>query len=74
MSRPKTHAVRSFSLRLETLEDIREVVDEARLAGGASALAQDAISAWIKRYRADPKGWLVARGIANTSTPVSDDL
>ena len=48
MSRPKTHSVRSFSLKLETLEALREVVDEARLAGGASALAEDAISAWTE--------------------------
>ena len=74
MSRPKTHAVRSFSLRLETLESIREVVDEARLAGGASALAQDALALWIKRYRNDPRQWLSDRGIAATSEPIHDDL
>ena len=74
MSRPKMKAVRSFALKLETLAAIREVSEEARLAGGASALAEDAISAWVKRYRADPKGWLVARGLAHATEPTPDDL
>ena len=74
MSRPKAKAVRSFALKLETLDRLREVTGEVNLAGGASAIAQDAIETWLRRYTADPKGWLVARGIAHTTEPTGDDL
>lgn len=74
MARPKKKAVRSFALKLETLERLREVCAEVNIAGGASTIAEDAVANWLRRYTADPKGWLAARGIAHTSEPVSDDL
>ena len=74
MARPKRKAVRSFALKLETLEKIRTVTGEVNLAGGASALVEDAVSLWFKKYDADPRAWLLARGIAHTSEPTGDDL
>jgi hypothetical protein len=74
MARPVLKKVRSFALRLETLEKIIAVTEEAKLAGGASGLVQDALDRWFTRYDADPAGWLAARGIAHTKPPVEDDL
>lgn len=74
MPRKRKAAVRSFSLKLETLERLREVVGETEIAGGASAIAEDAISGWLRRYAADPNGWLISRGIAHKTEASSDDL
>ena len=74
MARPKTKEVRSFAMKIETLALLREVVEEAGITGGASVIAEDAISAWIRRYKADPKAWLLQRGISAVGTPESDDL
>ena len=74
MARPKRKAVRSFALKLETLEKIRTVTGEVNLAGGASAIVQNSLDLWFRKYDADPKKWLLDRGIAHTSAPVNEDI
>lgn len=74
MARKKTKEVKSFALRMETLALLREVVAESNVAGGASAIVENAVASWLKRYKADPKAWLAARGMAATSAPVDDDI
>ena len=69
-----TRTVHSFSVRETTLEKLRRVSKEAGIAGGMSAIVEDATSAWLRRYESDPKLWLLTRGLAATSEPENDDL
>ena len=74
MPKEKTKVPHSFSLRITTLERIRKTAVKAKLAGGQSAIVEDAVTAWLNRYEADPDGWLAARGVAVASEPENDDL
>jgi len=74
MPRPKTKTVMSFALKMETIERLKEAVESGNVAGGRSAVVEDALSAWLKRFENDPEDWLNARGMAVHREPVSDDL
>ena len=73
MKRIRQKAVKSFALRLETLEMVRTVAAKAGIAGGQSAIVEDAVSSWLKRYYENPEKWLGDRGLAVNREP-SDDL
>lgn len=72
MPRVKKKSVRSFALTFQTLEALREVAEEAKVVGGQSGIAEDALSAWISRYRKDPAGWLASRRVPVHGAPVDD--
>lgn len=74
MPRPKTKKVISFALRFDTIDRLKEVAAEAQIHGGASAIIQDSADAWLRRYKADPKAWLLQRGISAVGTPMDDDI
>ena len=74
---PKKHdakVVRSFSINPSLLAEVRSAAEESGISGGMSAIACDAISAWLARYRADPKKWVSDRRLPVASAPVNDDL
>lgn len=73
MSRPKTKAVMSFALRLETIEELNRVAAESGIVGGRSTIVEDAVSAWLRRYKESPSTWLVARGVPIQSEPTEGD-
>lgn len=74
---PKKHdtkVVRSFSIAPSLLAEVRTIAEESGVSGGMSAIARDAISAWVTRYRANPQKWIADRGLPVASAPVNDDL
>ena len=73
MPRPKKKAVMSFALKLETLDKLRAAAGDGKIAGGRSAIVEDAVSAWLSRYNAAPSDWLAARGMA-VHGEATDDL
>lgn len=74
MTREKKKEVKSFSVRKELLGELREVSAASGIVGGMSVIVEDALSAWLTRYRNDPKEWPKDRGLPVASGPVSDDL
>ena len=72
--RQKIKHAHSFSMTLDTLASLKEVSYEAKIAGGMSAIVEDATRSWLRRYKADPKAWLIARGIAASAEPSEDDI
>jgi hypothetical protein len=70
--RIKQKAVKSFALRLETLEMVRTVAAKAGIAGGQSAIVEDAVSSWLRRYAENPEKWISDRGLAVNRAAVDD--
>jgi hypothetical protein len=73
VKRIRQKAVKSFALRLETLEMVRTVAAKAGIAGGQSAIVEDAVSSWLNRYAENPEKWLRDRGLA-VSRDATDDI
>ena len=72
MARKLTKQVMSFAMRIETIEELKRVAEESGIVGGRSTVVQDAVQMWLKRYAADPKAWLLARGMPVQGVPVDD--
>lgn len=72
MAETTVRTVHSFSIRRATLAKLREVATEARIVGGMSAIVEDALTSWLKRYRDDPKAWLLSRGVPSVSEATDD--
>lgn len=72
--KPDAKVVRSFSIAPSMLADVRHAAEESGISGGMSAIACDALAAWLARYRADPKKWVSDRGLPVASAPINDDL
>ena len=72
MTRIARKEVKTFSMKTETLEDLREVAEETKCIGGMSYIVEDAVASWIKRYRENPKRWLAARCVPVAGEPTDD--
>lgn len=72
MKRTRQKNVKSFALRIETLARIRDVAAHEGVAGGQSAIVEDAVSSWLKRYEEAPEKWISDRGLAVNRAAVDD--
>jgi hypothetical protein len=67
----RPRVVHSFSIRRGTLDQLRDVAGKERIVGGMSAVVEDAVSSWLKRYDESPD-WLLKRGVPAESDPTDD--
>ena len=74
MPRQKTKTVHSFSLRIETMESLRKVTEHSGVAFGMSAIVDDAVGLWLRRYFESPQDWMAARGLAVNRKPTEDEI
>lgn len=74
MARERVKEVRSFALRIDTLATLKRVAAEAGITGGMSVIAENAIASWLRKYEADPAGWLKSRGLSAVTAPQDDEI
>lgn len=73
MKKGRKYGVKTFSLRLDTLTELRKVAEEVHTPGGMSFIVEDAVSSWLNRYQANPDAWLKARGVP-VHADATDDI
>jgi len=72
MKGDRKREVKTFSMKKDTLEELRVVASECGCVGGMSCIVEDATASWLKRYRENPKKWLASRGMPIAGEPTDD--